>query len=57
MTDQAGLSGKPITIRGVSKTFGEDGDKPFRALKQVDIDIRPASSCRLLAPRAAARAR
>ncbi len=39
MTDQAGLSGKPITIRGLSKTFGEDGDKPFRALKPVDIDI------------------
>jgi NitT/TauT family transport system ATP-binding protein len=39
MTDSAGLSGLPITIRQVSKTFGEDGDKPFRALKAVDIDI------------------
>jgi NitT/TauT family transport system ATP-binding protein len=39
MADNADLSGLPITIRGVSKTFGEDGDKPFRALKQVDIDI------------------
>ncbi len=27
MPDHGGLSGLPITIRGVSKTFGEDGDK------------------------------
>lgn len=32
-------SGVPITISNVSKTFGEDGDKPFRALKKVDVSI------------------
>lgn len=32
-------AGVPIELRGVSKTFGEDGDKPFRALKTVDATI------------------
>lgn len=32
-------SGVPIVIRNVSKVFGEDGDKPFRALKRVDVEI------------------
>lgn len=32
-------TGKPITIRHVSKTFGADTDKPFRALKDVDLAI------------------
>jgi NitT/TauT family transport system ATP-binding protein len=32
-------TGVPISIRHVSKTFGEDTDKPFRALKEVDVTI------------------
>ena len=32
-------SGVPIAIGNVSKIFGEDGDKPFRALKKVDVKI------------------
>jgi len=32
-------SGVPIRIGRVSKTFGEDTDKPFLALKEVSVDI------------------
>jgi NitT/TauT family transport system ATP-binding protein len=32
-------SGVPIHIRNVSKVFGEDGVKPFRALKEVSVTI------------------
>ena len=32
-------SGVPIRIRQVAKIFGEDTDKPFRALKEVTVDI------------------
>jgi NitT/TauT family transport system ATP-binding protein len=32
-------SGVPITIRNVSKSFGEGTGKPFRALKHVDAEI------------------
>jgi NitT/TauT family transport system ATP-binding protein len=32
-------SGIPITIRQVSKTFGEETDTPFRALKEVSATI------------------
>jgi NitT/TauT family transport system ATP-binding protein len=32
-------SGVPIAIRNVSKVFGEDSEKPFRALKRVNIEI------------------
>jgi len=42
MAAQQGIespSGVPITIRNVSKIFGEDGDKPFQALKRVDVEI------------------
>jgi NitT/TauT family transport system ATP-binding protein len=31
--------GVPISIAGVSKTFGEETDKPFLALKQVSVDV------------------
>lgn len=37
--DTEARSGVPIVIRNVSKVFGEDGDKPFRALKRVDVEI------------------
>ncbi|HET7097089.1 MAG TPA: ABC transporter ATP-binding protein [Casimicrobiaceae bacterium] len=35
----AGRSGVPIRISRVAKTFGEDSDKPFQALKEVSVDI------------------
>ena len=35
----AGNSGVPIAIRHVSKVFGEDTEKPFLALKPVNISI------------------
>ena len=31
--------GVPIRIQAVAKIFGEDSDKPFRALKEVSVDI------------------
>ena len=33
------VCGVPILIRRVSKTFGEDSDAPFLALKEVSVDI------------------
>jgi NitT/TauT family transport system ATP-binding protein len=32
-------SGVPIRLRNVAKIFGEDSDKPFRALKEISADI------------------
>ncbi len=43
-------SGVPITIRKVSKTFGEDGDKPFRALKQINMDIEAGEFISVVGP-------
>lgn len=37
--DNEAPSGVPIVIRNVSKVFGEDDDKPFRALKRVNVEI------------------
>jgi NitT/TauT family transport system ATP-binding protein len=41
MGDVSGMRarGVPISIRRVSKTFGEESDTPFLALKEVSIDI------------------
>lgn len=39
MQNSPSVSGVPITIRNVSKSFGEDLDKPFRALKEVNASI------------------
>jgi NitT/TauT family transport system ATP-binding protein len=39
MQNSTTVSGVPITIRNVSKSFGEDLDKPFRALKEVSASI------------------
>ena len=36
---ESATSGVPILIRNVSKVFGEDTDKPFRALKEVSASI------------------
>jgi NitT/TauT family transport system ATP-binding protein len=38
-TAAGGVSGVPIAIRRVSKTFGEDSDTPFLALKEADVEI------------------
>ena len=35
----AAKCGVPIAIRRVAKIFGEDSDNPFRALKEVSVDI------------------
>src|SRR6185369_11406867 len=32
-------SGVPIAIRNVAKIFGEDTDRPFRALKPISVSI------------------
>jgi len=32
-------SGVPIRISAVAKVFGEDDDRPFRALKEISVDI------------------
>lgn len=34
------VSGVPITLRGVSKIFGEDTEKPFRALREISATIK-----------------
>jgi len=38
-THVQGKCGVPIRIQAVAKIFAEDGDKPFRALKEVSVDI------------------
>jgi NitT/TauT family transport system ATP-binding protein len=43
-------SGVPISIRNVSKTFGEDTDKPFRALKQVSAEIDSGAFISVVGP-------
>jgi NitT/TauT family transport system ATP-binding protein len=45
-----GMSGVPILIRQVSKTFGEDGDKPFLALKEIDMNIEPGEFISVVGP-------
>src|SRR5262245_55266824 len=41
MSTAASNSGVPIAIHNVSKVFGEDTDKPFLALKPVNVAIAP----------------
>jgi len=43
-------SGVPITIRRVSKVFGEDGDTPFLALKEINADIAPGEFISVVGP-------
>lgn len=43
-------SGVPIRISHVSKTFGEDGDSPFQALKEIDMDIEPGEFISVVGP-------
>jgi len=42
--------GVPISINRVSKTFGEDTDKPFLALKEVSVDIRAGEFVSVVGP-------
>jgi NitT/TauT family transport system ATP-binding protein len=43
-------SGVPISINQVSKTFGEDGDSPFQALKELNINIEPGEFISVVGP-------
>jgi NitT/TauT family transport system ATP-binding protein len=43
-------SGVPIRIDRVSKTFGEDTDKPFLALKEFSMDIAPGEFISVVGP-------
>jgi NitT/TauT family transport system ATP-binding protein len=42
--------GVPIAIRRVEKIFGEDGDSPFRALKEVTVDIEAGEFVSVVGP-------
>jgi len=45
-----GQSGVPIRIRHVSKVFGEDGDTPFLALKEVSVDLEGGEFVSVVGP-------
>jgi len=42
--------GVPIAIRFASKIFGEDSDQPFRALKEVSVDIEAGEFVSVVGP-------
>src|SRR5215471_4168484 len=42
--------GAPISIREVAKTFGENTDKPFRALKELNVDIEAGEFVSVVGP-------
>ncbi len=42
--------GVPVSIRRVTKIFGEDTDNPFRALKEVTVDIRAGEFVSVVGP-------
>ncbi|MBC7707010.1 MAG: ABC transporter ATP-binding protein [Rhodoferax sp.] len=44
------ISGVPIQISGVTKIFGEDGDRPFTALKEISMDIQPGEFISVVGP-------
>jgi NitT/TauT family transport system ATP-binding protein len=43
-------SGVPISIRRVAKIFGEDTDNPFRALNEVNVDVRAGEFVSVVGP-------
>lgn len=43
-------SGVPISIRRVAKTFGEDTDKPFQALKEVSVEVAAGEFVSVVGP-------
>jgi NitT/TauT family transport system ATP-binding protein len=49
MVEQRG-GGVPIGIRRVAKVFGEDTDSPFRALKEVTVDIAAGEFVSVVGP-------
>ena len=46
----SGRSGVPIRISRVAKTFGEDTEKPFQALKEVTVDIEAGEFVSVVGP-------
>jgi NitT/TauT family transport system ATP-binding protein len=42
--------GVPIRISGVSKTFGEDTDQPFLALREISVDIAAGEFVSVVGP-------
>src|SRR4029453_3213729 len=45
-----GKRGVPISISRVSKTFGEDTDNPFTALKEVSAEIKAGEFLSVVGP-------
>jgi NitT/TauT family transport system ATP-binding protein len=45
-----GKSGVPISIDRISKIFGEDTDHPFRALKEVSVEIQAGEFVSVVGP-------
>jgi len=43
-------SGVPMSIVRVTKVFGQDTDNPFRALKEVSVEIRPGEFVSVVGP-------
>jgi len=43
-------SGVPIELRGVSKTFGDDSDEPFRALGDISMSIEAGEFVSVVGP-------
>jgi NitT/TauT family transport system ATP-binding protein len=43
-------TGSPISISGVTKTFGEDTPKPFQALREVNVDIKAGEFVSIVGP-------
>jgi NitT/TauT family transport system ATP-binding protein len=48
--ESGGKSGVPIRISRVSKIFGEDTERPFRALKEVSVDIEAGEFVSVVGP-------
>jgi NitT/TauT family transport system ATP-binding protein len=48
--DREAKCGVPIAIRRVAKVFGEDTDNPFRALKEVTVDIAAGEFVSVVGP-------
>src|SRR5215471_7316470 len=42
--------GAPISIREVAKTFGENTDKPFQALREISVDIEAGEFVSVVGP-------
>src|SRR5689334_5659274 len=43
-------SGVPISINRIAKIFGEDTDNPFRALKEVSVEIQAGEFVSVVGP-------